>query len=52
MRQGANDKEKAAGSRRILVVEDNEDSQHMLCELLNLLGHRAEGISTAAEPSA
>jgi CheY-like chemotaxis protein len=32
---------------RILVVEDNADSQQMLCELLNLLGHAARGVPNA-----
>ncbi|WP_019143158.1 hybrid sensor histidine kinase/response regulator [Noviherbaspirillum massiliense] len=32
---------------RILVVEDNPDSQHMLCELLGVLGHSARGVSSA-----
>jgi CheY-like chemotaxis protein len=32
---------------RILVVEDNEDSQVMLCELLMILGHHARGVGDA-----
>ncbi|MDB5727859.1 MAG: hypothetical protein JWQ00_1064, partial [Noviherbaspirillum sp.] len=34
---------------RILVVEDNADAQEMACEMLALLGHEAEGVSTPAE---
>lgn len=34
---------------RILVVEDNPDSLHMLCELLGVLGHVARGTSSAEE---
>ncbi len=32
---------------RILVVEDNLDSQHLVCELLDALGHQAQGVSSA-----
>jgi signal transduction histidine kinase/DNA-binding response OmpR family regulator len=32
---------------RILVVEDNQDLQQMACEILTLLGHRAQGAATA-----
>jgi signal transduction histidine kinase/DNA-binding response OmpR family regulator len=39
----------SAASLHILVVEDNEDSQQMACELLNMLGHRAQGVSNAEE---
>jgi PAS domain S-box-containing protein len=35
--------------RRILVVEDNADSQQMVCELLAMLGHQAHGVSTPEE---
>lgn len=38
-----------AASRRILVVEDNLDSQTMTCELLQLIGHMARGVTTAEE---
>jgi signal transduction histidine kinase/CheY-like chemotaxis protein len=34
---------------RVLVVEDNEDAQLMLCELLMMLGHHAQGVTTAEE---
>jgi signal transduction histidine kinase/DNA-binding response OmpR family regulator len=34
---------------RILVVEDNIDSQHMACEILAILGHKAQGVATAEE---
>jgi CheY-like chemotaxis protein len=33
----------------ILVVEDNLDSQQLVCELLAALGHRAEGVGSAEE---
>lgn len=32
---------------RILVVEDDADSQEALCNLLTMLGHRAAGVSSA-----
>jgi signal transduction histidine kinase/DNA-binding response OmpR family regulator len=32
---------------RILVVEDNEDAQKMVCELLMALGYRVQGVSDA-----
>ncbi|HWT70759.1 MAG TPA: response regulator [Oxalicibacterium sp.] len=35
--------------RRILVVEDNADSLHMCCEMLELLGHRPRGVGSAEE---
>ncbi len=38
---------KSAVPLRILVVEDNEDAQKMLCELLLMLGHQAQGASSA-----
>jgi PAS domain S-box-containing protein len=34
---------------RILVVEDNFDTQQLACEMLAVLGHTAQGISTAEE---
>lgn len=34
---------------RILVVEDNLDSQQMLCELLDVLGHRSRGVASAED---
>ena len=34
---------------RILVVEDNQDAQTMLCELLMVLGHHAQGAASADE---
>lgn len=37
----------SAAPLRILVVEDNEDAQAMVCELLMILGHRAQGVSDA-----
>jgi PAS domain S-box-containing protein len=35
----------AATSLRILVVEDNLDSQQMVCELVGMLGHTVHGVS-------
>jgi PAS domain S-box-containing protein len=45
----AGDQKLAPTSRmfRVLVVEDNEDAKEMLCELLRLLGHDAQGVSSA-----
>jgi CheY-like chemotaxis protein len=34
---------------RILVVEDNEDSRMLVCELLDTLGHTATGVGSAEE---
>ncbi len=34
---------------RILVVEDNPDTQQMLCELLKVLGHYARGVLNGEE---
>ncbi|MDB5729815.1 MAG: hypothetical protein JWQ00_3020, partial [Noviherbaspirillum sp.] len=34
---------------RILVVEDNEDAQLMVCELLMMLGHQVQGVISAEE---
>ncbi|MEN3296842.1 MAG: hypothetical protein V7642_6095 [Burkholderiales bacterium] len=34
---------------RVLVVEDNVDSQQMACELLAVLGHQAHGVATPKE---
>jgi len=36
-------------ARRVLLVEDSEDIREALLELLELLGHRAEGVGTGAE---
>lgn len=33
----------------ILVVEDNIDSQQLVCELLSALGHRAHGVDSAEQ---
>jgi DNA-binding response OmpR family regulator len=41
--------EQAAISRRILVVEDDDDSREMLVELIGMLGHRAVGASNATD---
>ncbi|MBB5393302.1 MULTISPECIES: response regulator [unclassified Herbaspirillum] len=34
---------------RLLVVEDNIDSQELICELLETLGHAAHGVATGEE---
>jgi CheY-like chemotaxis protein len=34
----------AAGPLRILVVEDNLDSQYLVCEMLRAFGHHADGV--------
>jgi len=39
-------------SLRILVVEDDADSQQLLCELLNMLGHLPRAASSAKEAMA
>jgi PAS domain S-box-containing protein len=36
-------------SLNILVVEDNADLREMVCEMLRLLGHKAQGAGTYAE---
>ncbi|MGO4474811.1 response regulator [Massilia sp. 2TAF26] len=33
-----------AGPLRILVVEDNVDSQYLICEMLRAFGHHADGV--------
>lgn len=35
----------AGGALRILVVEDNLDSQYLVCEMLKAFGHEAEGVA-------
>jgi PAS domain S-box-containing protein len=35
------------GSLRVLVVEDNDDANDMLCELIRLLGHDVQGVPNA-----
>ena len=37
------------GALRILVVEDNEDSRILVCELLSTLGHAVTGVDSAEE---
>jgi CheY-like chemotaxis protein len=37
----------ASGSLKVLVVEDNLDSQYLVCEMLKAFGHDAEGIGHA-----
>lgn len=39
----------SSASLSILVVEDNEDSRIMLCELLGILGHPTRGTSSSEE---
>jgi CheY-like chemotaxis protein len=34
----------AGGTLRILVVEDNLDSQYLVCEMLRAFGHEADGV--------
>jgi CheY-like chemotaxis protein len=36
--------EAPAGPMRILVVEDNVDSQYLVCEMLRAFGHHADGV--------
>lgn len=36
---------RAASALRILVVEDNLDSQYLVCEMLKAFGHQAEGVA-------
>jgi PAS domain S-box-containing protein len=35
--------------RHVLVVEDNLDAQQMACEIIVLLGHKAQGVTTAED---
>lgn len=37
--------EDAGGALRILVVEDNVDSQYLVCEMLRAFGHEADGVA-------
>ena len=37
----------AASGLRILVVEDNLDSQYLVCEMLKAFGHHADGVGDA-----
>jgi len=39
----------ASEALRILVVEDNVELRDMVCELLDMLGHQAQGVTTAEE---
>lgn len=36
-----------SGSLRVLVVEDNLDSQYLVCEMLKAFGHHADGVGHA-----
>jgi CheY-like chemotaxis protein len=38
------DTQDAGGPLRILVVEDNLDSQYLVCEMLRAFGHEADGV--------
>ena len=40
---------KPALTRRVLIVEDDDDSREMLMELVGMLGHRAYGSSNATD---
>jgi CheY-like chemotaxis protein len=40
----AHAEESAGGPLRILVVEDNVDSQYLVCEMLRAFGHHADGV--------
>lgn len=37
--------QEAGGALRILVVEDNVDSQYLVCEMLRAFGHEADGVA-------
>jgi CheY-like chemotaxis protein len=37
--------QEAAGALRVLVVEDNLDSQYLVCEMLRAFGHEADGVA-------
>ena len=39
----------SASGLRLLVVEDNIDSQQLVCELLETLGHQARGVISAED---
>src|SRR5262245_33350541 len=41
--------EPAAIARRVLIVEDDDDSREMLVELVGMLGHRATGSPNATD---
>jgi CheY-like chemotaxis protein len=36
---------RASGALRVLVVEDNLDSQYLVCEMLHAFGHEADGVA-------
>jgi CheY-like chemotaxis protein len=38
-----------AGGLRVLVVEDNLDSQYLVCEMLKAFGHDADGVGQAED---
>jgi CheY-like chemotaxis protein len=41
--------EPATIARRVLIVEDDDDSREMLVELIGMLGHRAVGSANASD---
>ncbi|WP_313167434.1 response regulator [Massilia oculi] len=41
----AQEEEAGSGAMRILVVEDNVDSQYLVCEMLKAFGHEADGVA-------
>ena len=41
--------EPATIARRVLIVEDDDDSREMLVELIGMLGHRAVGSANATD---
>ncbi|MBG7617944.1 PAS domain S-box protein [Herbaspirillum sp. AP02] len=47
--QGASEPAQAVSGLRLLVVEDNIDSQQLVCELLETLGHQARGVASGEE---
>jgi CheY-like chemotaxis protein len=42
---GQHDSAPGGGALRILVVEDNLDSQYLVCEMLKAFGHEADGVA-------
>ncbi|ONN64283.1 PAS domain S-box protein [Herbaspirillum sp. VT-16-41] len=47
--QGADEPAQAVSGLRLLVVEDNIDSQQLVCELLETLGHQARGVASGED---
>jgi CheY-like chemotaxis protein len=48
-RPGAASLDQPGAALRILVVEDNLDSQYLVCEMLKAFGHEAEGVAHATD---